>query len=160
MCVDVYYYQLSLKNTNIMMNNMLGEASLLPDGFHNWPVDTRLSSMMSPTIVTKNDGRFEMAIGTGGGSRISAMIFQVLHYIIDHKLPVNEAVKASRLHLEYEELNLEPEFVGKHKKMDGISVKNWDEYSMFFGGVHTILNKDGHYSAAADDRREGFVMGA
>ena len=25
-----------VKDTNVMMNNTAGEASLLPDGFHNW----------------------------------------------------------------------------------------------------------------------------
>ena len=43
---------------------------------------------------------------------------------------------------------------------EGMSVKNWDEYSMFFGGVHTILKNKGEYSAASDDRREGHVMEA
>lgn len=147
-----------VKGTNIMMNNMLGEASLLPDGFHNWPEDTRLSSMMSPTMVTSMDGSFEMAIGTGGGSRIPSMIFQVLHYLIDHGFTVQDAVDASRLHNEYGELNLEPDFVGKHTEKEGLHVKNWDESAMFFGGVHTIVKqKDGFY-AASDDRREGFVM--
>ena len=57
-------------------------------------------------------GSFEMAIGTGGGSRIPANIFQVLHYVIDHQLPVREAVAASRLYHEYGELNLELDLLG------------------------------------------------
>ena len=40
-----------VENTDMQMNNMLGEAALLPNGFHSWDPDVRLSSMMAPTIV-------------------------------------------------------------------------------------------------------------
>ena len=141
-----------------MMNNMLGEAALLPNGFHSWTPDTRLSSMMSPTLVTNAEGRFEIAIGTGGASRIPAAIAQVLHYLIDFKMDVQESVHAARLHNEHLELNLEPDFVGKHLPQDQLKVVNWEAPSMFFGGVHTIQKKGKDLSAAADSRREGFVL--
>ncbi len=147
-----------IPDTNIMMNNMLGEASLLPNGFHSWEADVRLSSMMSPTMVADAQGQFETAIGTGGGSRIPAAIAQVLHYLIDFDLPLEEAVHAARLHHEHQELNLEPNFVGKHLASDNLKVVEWKESAMFFGGVHTILKKEKQYTAVGDTRREGFAM--
>ncbi len=131
--------------TNVMLNNMLGEASLLPNGLHSWAPDQRLSSMMSPTLVLDAAGRLEIALGTGGGSRIPAAIAQVLHYLIDFGLPVEEAVAAARLHNEHNELNLEPTFVGHPRPKDTLKVVNWEDRSMFFGGVHSI-------------RRQGFAL--
>jgi len=145
-------------NTNIMLNNMLGEASLLPNGFHSWQPNTRLSSMMTPTIITDERGQFEIATGSGGASRIPAAIAQLLHYLVDFDLDLQEAVHASRLHNEHSELNLEPAFVGKHLPNKDLSVVNWKKTSMFFGGVHTIQRKGNHFKAVADDRREGFAM--
>jgi gamma-glutamyltranspeptidase/glutathione hydrolase len=144
--------------TNVMLNNMLGEGSLLPNGFHSWTNNTRLSSMMSPTLVINEEGAFEIAIGTGGASRIPAAIAQVLHYLIDFKMDVSEAVHAARLHNEHLELNLEPDFVGKHLQEDQLNVVNWEEPSMFFGGVHTIQKKGNTMYAAGDSRREGFSL--
>ena len=144
--------------TNIMLNNMLGEASLLPNGFHSWTPDTRLSSMMSPTMVIDAEGKFEIATGTGGSSRIPAAIAQVLHYLIDFKMDVHEAVHAARLHNEHLELNLEPNFVGKAKAQEGLNIINWDTPAMYFGGVHTIHKKGTSLHAAGDTRREGFAM--
>lgn len=146
--------------TNVMMNNMLGEASLLPNGFHSWTPDTRLSSMMSPTLVLDAEEKFEIAIGTGGASRIPAAIAQVLHYLIDFKMDVHEAVHAARLHNEHLELNLEPDFVGKHLPAanDLLKVINWEQPAMYFGGVHTIQRKGSRLYAAGDTRREGFAL--
>ena len=40
-----------VEGTDIQLNNMLGEAALLPGGFHSWTPNTRLSSLMTPTMV-------------------------------------------------------------------------------------------------------------
>lgn len=144
--------------TNVMLNNMLGEASLLPNGLHSWDPDTRLSSMMSPTLVLDAQGALEVALGTGGGSRIPAAIAQVLHYLIDFGYPVADAVAAARLHNEHHELNLEPAFVGKHAPQEDLKVVDWTAPSMFFGGVHSIQRQGQQWRATADARREGFAM--
>ena len=114
--------------------------------------------MMSPTLVADSQGDFEIAIGTGGGSRIPAAIAQVLHYLIDFDLDTTTAVNAARMHNEHNELNLEPQLVGNDLVEEHLKVVNWKTSSMFFGGVHTIQKKDGTFHAAADDRREGFAI--
>ena len=45
---------------------MLGEAALFPDGFHSWPCNTRVSSLMSPTIALNKSGRAVIVTGSGG----------------------------------------------------------------------------------------------
>jgi len=147
-----------VKDTNIMLNNMLGETSLLPNGLHSWEPSRRLASMMSPTIVTNLNNRFRIALGTGGGSRIPSMIAQVLHYLIDFEVSTLHAVQADRMHNEYLELNLEPAFIGKNATQKDLEVVNWNQKAMFFGGVHTISRKNGQIDAVADSRREGHAI--
>ena len=40
-----------LPGSGIMLNNMLGEEDLNPEGFNRWPRDVRVSSMMAPTLA-------------------------------------------------------------------------------------------------------------
>ena len=52
---------------------------------------------MSPSIISK-DGKIFMVVGSPGGSRIITTVLQVISNVIDHKMPVNEAVSAPRFH--------------------------------------------------------------
>ncbi|HLC15712.1 MAG TPA: gamma-glutamyltransferase, partial [Thermodesulfovibrionia bacterium] len=55
--------------TGIMLNNMLGEDDLYPEGFHSIPPGMRVSSMMSPGFI-KKDGQIQVVLGSGGSKRI------------------------------------------------------------------------------------------
>lgn len=147
-----------VEGTDIQLNNMLGEAALLPDGFHSWDTDVRLSSMMSPTIVTNADGQLEVVTGTGGASRIPSAITQVLHYLIDYKLSVDEAVNNPRVHLGHNVFNIEPGFnVDFEQRYFKEELNNWKEQSLFFGGAHSIVNRGGSLYACGDERRDGVI---
>jgi len=150
-----------IPETAIMMNNMLGEAALLPNGFHSWEPNQRLSSMMAPTLVTDVNGQVEIAIGTGGASRIPAAIVQVLHNLIDLGLNVEEAVHHPRIHCQDGVLNIEAGWSGQYWEEDESlkEVVQWDEPSMFFGGVHTIVrSSNGELQGVGDGRREGYLL--
>ncbi|MEZ2351099.1 gamma-glutamyltransferase [Caballeronia sp. RCC_10] len=54
-------------------------------------------SSMTPTILTRDD-KVAMVIGTPGGSRIFTSIFQVLSNVYDFKMPLADAVGATRFH--------------------------------------------------------------
>src|SRR4028118_2241227 len=54
-----------IPGTGIMVNNMLGEEDLNPQGFHQWQENLRISSMMAPTLVLK-DNKPEIVLGSGG----------------------------------------------------------------------------------------------
>ncbi len=82
-----------------VLNNMLGEADLQPRGFGAWKPGVRLTSMMAPTLVRSPDGH-RWALGSGGSNRIRSAILQVLVGLLDHGLPVEEAVARPRLHAE------------------------------------------------------------
>ncbi len=147
-----------IPGTDIMMNNMLGEAALLPNGFHSWQADTRLTSMMSPTIVLDENQQVEIVTGSGGAGRIPGVILQVLHYLLDHKLPLEQAIDAPRLHLEHQVLNLEPGF---SDNIGHINIKEdinrWGDKALYFGGVHTIQRLPHGFEAIGDGRRSGVI---
>lgn len=150
-----------IPGTDIMLNNMLGEEDLNPEGFHLWKPDLRMSSMMSPTLLFHRNGA-RLATGSGGSNRIRTAIVQVLKNITDHKMSVRDAVSAPRIHFERELLSVEPGFEEKVEKiLAEIFPRNhfWDEKNLFFGGVHTAeWHPQEGFSGQGDPRRYGVAM--
>lgn len=148
-----------VEGTDIQLNNMLGESALLPNGFHSWSLDERLSSMMAPTMLLNDKGRAEVVLGSGGASRIPGAIFQVLLYLSHYGLDVEAAVNAPRLHLEHGDFNQEVGFPNRlaEEQVPQRYIR-WDKPSLFFGGVHTIVNQKGRLLAAGDQRRDGVAF--
>jgi len=146
-----------LGDFGFMLNNMLGEADLNPDGFHNWRPGVRLSSMMAPTIARLADGTLA-ALGSGGSNRIRTAIFQALAArVLDGRTPA-EAVIAPRLHLE--EMRLDIEAAAEWDEADALlesfpGAKIWPERSLYFGGVHWAEAGPDGYAGAGDPRRPG-----
>lgn len=143
--------------TGIMMNNMLGEADLSPDGFHLWPCGVRMTSMMTPALYLGDDGN-SVALGSGGSNRIRSTMLQVLLNIDAFDMTLHGAVSAPRMHVEDDLLSVEPGF--DDALLDQLSLENqsrWDSEDMFFGGVHAAkVSADGMtFSAVGDARRNG-----
>lgn len=143
-----------IPGTNMQLNNVMGESFLLPDGFHSWKPNARLNSMMTPTLVLDAELNISYAGGSGGAGRIPFMIAQVIKFLFDDKLSLEEATKKARVHFQDGVLHFE-----KHAnvKTEGFNeLREWDYESLFFGGVHSIFrSKDGHLEAAGDSRRYG-----
>ena len=59
--------------------------------------EKRMLSSMTPTIVER-DGKLLLVLGTPGGSTIITSVFQVILNVIDHEMPLKEAVFAPRFH--------------------------------------------------------------
>lgn len=150
-----------LPGTGIMLNNMLGEEDLNPDGFHRWRPDRRLSSMMAPTLVEHRD--YTIATGSGGSNRIRSAILQVLIKLIEHGWEVEQAVNSPRIHLQGSHLSVEPGFDPKvlqalEQRWPG--VQQWQQHNLFFGGAHTLMHhhRDDRFSGAGDRRRGGVLL--
>ena len=146
--------------TGILLNNMLGESDLSPDGIGHWPTDVRMGSMMAPTLVEDAAGR-RIVLGSGGSNRIRSAILQVLLNLLVFAQPLKRAVASPRLHWEQGKLSLEPGFaeaVVAQLAVEGETLECWERQSMFFGGVHAALSgANGTFDAAADKRRGGAV---
>jgi len=146
---------------NFMLNNMLGEEDLNPNGFFQWQPDSRITSMMSPTLVRRDNGGI-LALGSGGSNRIRSAILQVLlnHLCLD--LSLGEAIEAPRIHLEQELLHIEDGHDSETVRQmmaEFPAHQIWPDRNFFFGGVHGAAfdPDDGIFSAAGDPRRGGSV---
>lgn len=150
-----------LPGTGIMMNNMLGEEDINPHGFHQWPENRRIASMMSPTLVFAPDGR-ALAIGSGGSNRIRNAIVQVLINLLDFNMNLEDAVEHSRIHFESGLLNIEAGFAQKSLNTlleEFPEQKQWPGKNLFFGGTHCVLrDSDGHLHGKGDSRRGGVCL--
>lgn len=60
--------------------------------------EKRMLSSMTPTIVEDPAGRLFMVIGTPGGATIITTVFQVMLNVIDHRMNIQQAVAAGRVH--------------------------------------------------------------
>jgi len=144
-------------NTGIMFNNMLGEEDLNPQGFHQWELSQRISSMMAPTIAYDSSNN-AISLGSGGSNRIRTAILQVLLQLIEFNSPLEEAIEFPRIHFENGLLNLETGFpdineTDLHNELT--NTKHCASQNLFFGGVHAVLKKGNSLLGMGDPRRGG-----
>lgn len=141
--------------TGVMLNNMMGEDDLHPDGFHSSPAGIRVHSMMSPSILLE-DGKAKLVIGSGGSKRIRTAISQVVGQIIYHDRDLKQAVDAPRLYWDGSVLQVEPGFDQEsfHDLKERYPVNFWEQRDVYFGGVHAVIPGE---EGAGDPRRGGAV---
>ena len=143
-----------VRGTDIHMNNMLGEESLLPNGIHTWVENSRMASMMSPCLLTNSSHNSVIALGSGGASRIPTMIGQVIYHMTSGQMNIKDAVEYPRVHLHNEKWEVEPDFSkGVVFNLENWNV--WNEQSLYFGGVHGASKSDDQFRAHGDQRRDG-----
>ena len=151
-----------IPNTGIMLNNMLGEADLNPLGFHQWPCNQRISSMMSPTMILK-DNQPEIVLGSGGSNRIRSAIFQVISNLLDFDFPLEAAVSNPRVHWDNHIFSLEPNRpmvdVAQLKLPEFTQPLLWERLNLFFGGVHAVRKTENlNFEGVGDPRRAGVAI--
>lgn len=148
--------------TGILLNNMLGEDDLHPDGFHAAPAGERVASMMSPTVVLDPSGDPRLVVGSGGSKRIRTTIVQVVSAVVDHGAPIEAAVQAPRLHWDGDLLQVEPGWPATTVAAlrERWPVNEWAERNLYFGGAHAVVpsGPGGPGSAAGDPRRGGAAL--
>ena len=142
-----------LPGTGIMMNNMLGEEDLNPDGFHNWKTTKRMETMMSPTIVIGELGP-ELVLGSGGSNRIRSAITQVILNILTKNMNLEEAIEAPRIHLEENIIHCESGVNTEILSFPWSKIHHWHEKNLFFGGVNAVTPTN----AVGDVRRSGYGL--
>jgi gamma-glutamyltranspeptidase/glutathione hydrolase len=143
--------------TGIMLNNMLGEEDINPAGFLAWPADTRMSSMMAPTLL-QSPALGSVALGSGGSNRIRTAIVQVLLNLLVRGMPLAEAVAAPRIHVEGDTLHIEGGFDDAEAAALAVhpgDIRRWPERNIFFGGVHAARQAPGGGGDGAGDERRG-----
>jgi gamma-glutamyltranspeptidase/glutathione hydrolase len=147
---------LLIPDTGIMLNNMLGEEDLNPEGFFKWESGIRLPSMMSPTIILKDDEPV-LILGSSGSNRIRSALIQTLMNYLIYDFDVEKAVENPRIHFEDDKVYVEPGFAEKvvsaiEKEFETV---RFDKKNLFFGGVQAVT---GDMQGASDLRREGYTL--
>jgi len=147
-----------LPECGIMLNNMLGEEDINPHGFNQWPLNRRIASMMSPSLVITPDGD-AIAVGSGGSNRIRSAILQVLVNLIDFDMAIDQAVEQPRIHFEPDLLNIEAgpsAHAIQALRNEFADIRCWPDKNLFFGGAHSVMRKrNGELSGSGDSRRGG-----
>ena len=156
---------LIVPGTGIMPNNMLGELDLLPEGLDRWRPDTRMASMMAPSLIAWRDGSVA-ALGSGGSNRIRSAMAGVIARLTDGGEALDRAIAAPRIHAEgrASEIDFEDRFPEAERAAllrAWPEARPWPRDSLFFGGVHAVRRApSGAVDAAADARRDGAALTA
>jgi gamma-glutamyltranspeptidase / glutathione hydrolase len=149
---------LMIPGTGIMLNNMLGEEDLNPNGFHSWITGQRMTSMMAPGIASLNNKTKDIVFGSGGSNRIRTAILQLLINLIDFDMTLEQAISAPRIHFEKGLLNVENGFESSElNRLPKLypNYKIWNEKSLFFGGTHAVQINQNGFTGFGDPRRDG-----
>jgi gamma-glutamyltranspeptidase/glutathione hydrolase len=160
-----YGVGLIAEGTGVLLNNELDDFAAAPGvpnafgliGFEaNEPgPNKRPLSSMTPTIVLR-DGKPFIVTGSPGGSRIITAVLQVLLNVIDHRMPIAEAVHAPRVHHQWRpdetmvEAGVGAELI-KALQARGHNVKVWPPFT----SAPSILVTPAGLIGAADTRTRG-----
>jgi len=141
-------------DTGVMLNNFLGEDDLMQYEAVYKP-GHRFTTMMSPTIIMKDENPYAI-LGSGGSNRIRSAILQTILNLVDFKMGPDEACNAARVHFEDDVLQVEPGVSSPDKKTlkEKYKTNEWSEKNLFFGGVHVAMEGKG----GGDKRRGGNVL--
>jgi gamma-glutamyltranspeptidase/glutathione hydrolase len=152
-----------IPGTGLLMNNLMGEDDLFPDGFDSFVPGQRLRTMMAPSILVGDKGTVGV-IGAGGANRIRTAMAQVILGLVVDGLSPQEAVEQGRIHLEDGVLSVERfNQAGSNQTLLAIEsmalrTNHFDEMGLFFGGVHVAQRApDGSFAGGGDPRRGGTV---
>jgi len=163
------------QGTGVLLNNQVDDFALAPGvpnlyGLIGGEANAvaggkRPLSSMTPTIVECRGGgpRPCLVLGSPGGSTIITTVLQVVVNVIDHGMPLQEAVEAPRFHHQWvpdqieHEVRAFPADVATALEARGhrLQPRNGD-----LGNVSAIgLAEDGAWLGSADPRREGSAAG-
>jgi gamma-glutamyltranspeptidase/glutathione hydrolase len=157
--------------TGFLLNNQMDDFSAKPGEPNAYGLigsqanaikpQKRMLSSMSPTIVLKQGKPF-LITGSPGGSRIITTTLQVILNVIEHKMNIQEAVNAIRIHHQWlpDELRIE-----KGLNLDTINLLKNKGHTLAIkpamGAASSILinQETGIYYGASDPRRTGLALG-
>jgi gamma-glutamyltranspeptidase / glutathione hydrolase len=143
--------------TGIHLNNMLGEYDLNPAGSGALP-GKRLTSMMAPSLVLRGASP-HLVVGSAGSIRLRGAILQLVVNVVRHRMPVEEAISAPRIHVDDGQVHCEggadQQELDRFERL-GYELIRWRRRNLYFGGAAAVeVREDGSLHAAGDPRRGG-----
>ena len=156
---------LAVPGTGILLNNEMDDFSAKPGTPNAYGLigreknsiapGKRMLSSMTPTIVLKDEELF-LATGSPGGSRIITSVLQVILNMVDHKMNIQEATSAPRIHHQWlpDTLYVEKEAgegLAAELRKKGYEVKRTGP----IGRTQSVAKIRGLFHGAADPRHPG-----
>jgi gamma-glutamyltranspeptidase / glutathione hydrolase len=159
----------SFRNHGFLLNNELTDFNTTPSihrvtgeiGYNDVQPNKRPRSSMTPTMLFTPDGKPFLAYGSPGGATIINSVVNVTINLIDHRMTLQQAVDAGRISVAGAAPNVTlenrfPASTATALRDLGYAVSIGD-----VGSVQAVLVdlQTGRQYGAADDRREGTVIG-
>jgi len=127
-----------------------GEANAIQPG-------KRMLSAMTPSIVLDPSGRLLLVVGTPGGPTIITQVYHVISNVIDHRMPLPEAVAAPKMHhqalpdaIRVERSGFQPATI---KALEGLG--HMIETRTQWGDVEAIIRTEKGWQGVSDPRLGG-----
>jgi gamma-glutamyltranspeptidase/glutathione hydrolase len=119
----------------------------------------RMLSSMTPTIFVDN-GDAALVIGTPGGSTIFTSIFQVILNLYEYRMPLQQAVDATRFHHQLPDATLirHDQRAVPARTITGLQAMGYTVEANSWGNlgdIQAIQRTDAGVQAASDTRRRG-----
>ncbi|KAF9584567.1 hypothetical protein BGW38_006002 [Lunasporangiospora selenospora] len=159
--------------TGVILNDEMDDFAIpgVPNSFglypspYNFPEPGKrpLSSCV-PTIVER-DGRFELALGGSGGSRITTSVLQTILNIYNHGMNAMEAVESPRVHHQLMPDGVEIESGYSNAAISFLASRGHNatvlDINLAKSEVQVVLRSaaDGLIYAASDSRKHGVAAG-
>ena len=152
-----------------MMNNEMDDFSTNKESVNKIEPGKKPLSSMSPTVVLDANEKPFLVLGTPGGARIFASIAQVISRVIDHKMPLHDAISVPKIWNNgpnnnfqyevalkgYEDYAITEETVAKLTEMGHDKIG-----TAASGAVQAIeFLEDGTLYGTADPRQDGKAVG-
>jgi gamma-glutamyltranspeptidase / glutathione hydrolase len=127
-----------------------GEANAIAPG-------KRMLSAMTPSIVLDPRKQLYMVVGTPGGPKIITMVYHVISNVIDHRMPLADAVAAPRMHHQALPDTLQVEADGfLPETLDSLRARRHAiSTDGPWGDVEVIIRAENGWQGVSDPRRGG-----
>ena len=145
-----------------LLNNQLTDFSFRPE-WRGRPAPNRVApgkrprSSMSPTIVLDKDGRFKMAVGSPGGSRIIGYTARAVLGVLTWDLDMQGAVDLPHVMNRGGATEVEKDLIPAIAALKDMG--HQVEVGRMISGLQGILRTRDGLTGGADRRREGVVLG-
>ncbi|WP_425261297.1 gamma-glutamyltransferase [Rubrivivax sp. RP6-9] len=159
----------SFRNHGFLLNNELTDFNLAPTtntftgtpGFNDVQPRKRPRSSMTPAMIFTPGGRPLVAYGSPGGATIINSVLNVTLNLIDHKMPIQDAINAPRVSITGTGSGISLENGFPAATLEGLLALGYTYSVTDIGSVQAVLVNPvtGAQYGAADARREGTVIG-